>query len=128
MCDFGCPTVFNIPPPCDREVNGGVKICSLENPSRDIDYLSRIMSEHHRRITQTEREEKKMKVSYTTITEEGKTKREYTGELESLVKSEKPYGGYSLAIRQEDGSKVEFGGIGLKRLRFLGGSFGFEEE
>ena len=72
---------------------------------------------------------KKIKVSYTTITGEEKTKREYVGALESLAKSISPFGDdcLSLAIRQEDGAKVEFGAINLDRLRFLGGSFGFEE-
>ena len=101
--------------------------CGWQPQPHDVDYLTRIMAEHHRRITQTETEEKKMKVSYTTETGEEKKKREYTGELESLSKSINPFGGYSLAIRQEDGSVVEFSGIELSRLRFLAGSVGFGE-
>ena len=106
-----------------------MRMCRGEQPSPH-DRVSTILESYHQMVGRKETEEKKMKeikVSYTTITGEEKTKREYVGALESLAKSIDPFGGYSLAIQQEDGAVVEFSGVKLDRLRFLGGSFGFEE-
>lgn len=88
------------------------------------DYLTRIMAEHHRRIAQTETEEKKMKVSYTTFAGINEEKRYYEGELITL---EKTADGYALTIRQNDGALVRFERIFRGDLHFLGGCIGFGE-
>lgn len=98
--------------------------CGWQPRPHVVDYLTRIMAEHHRRIAQTETEEKKMKVSYTTIAGINEEKRYYEGELITL---EKTADGYALTIRQNDGALVRFERIFRGELRFLGGCIGFGE-